>query len=513
MPALRSGKETFQSSGVQKNINARKNREDPKIAALRKEIQGKRKQRQEELETIKKNLHAIESQLKNSELTQDERDHLQGERSRFEKSRQEIEEEIREADGEQMDIDITESQGPNPTEDGPLFVQSHSADENETPVKTEHVEGSITHTQRSESASSAPTPETIRNSVEKGDPRNHVDPSDDDDDELLVGMKKLSTVDYSDGVADAWCRVRRTRKLIVRYGPRRAAKYVIQPGVGYKTDGLQEVSDAESRLCDIKIRDGRGEKRRRYGLENIVGIIGVAIMDQPHDSTSTFSKAPTTYIKIKWKDIDREHEERLGTRNWIRRTDLKDLMGEKMADIKIKEAWNRQEARYNDWITGNEIGNAERSPTPFPLDVYRLRREESRGPLNVRPRTTIKREETPLASVESREATEEATTPKPATVTNRLGATSSSETEAQVGSRVPDTQNSMEEGSSGQENNSESRPTFSQKQYKEAMIKDMDLDTLRREDLQAYVQALALIQAQYATYKAYMLKHGAIEVV
>jgi hypothetical protein len=34
-----------------------------------------------------------------------------------------------------------------------------------------------------------------------------MDPSEDDDDELLVGMKKLSTVDYSDGVTDAWCRV------------------------------------------------------------------------------------------------------------------------------------------------------------------------------------------------------------------------------------------------------------------------------------------------------------------
>jgi hypothetical protein len=81
---------------------------------------------------------------------------------------------------------------------------------------------------------------------------------------------------------------------------------VIQPSVGYNTDGLQEVSDAESWLCNIKIKDGRGEKHRCYGLENIAGIYRVAIMDLPHNST--FSKAPMTYIKIKWKDINEEHK-------------------------------------------------------------------------------------------------------------------------------------------------------------------------------------------------------------
>jgi hypothetical protein len=339
-----------------------------------------------------------------------------------------------------------------------------------------------------------------------------MDPSEDDDDELLVGMKKLSTVDYSDGVADAWCRVRRAKKLIVRYGPPQAAKYVIQPGVGYNTDGLQEVSDAESRLCDIKIKDGRGEKHRRYGLENIAGIYGVAIMDLPHNST--FSKAPTTYIKIKWKDIDEEHKHlcREGC-NWIRRTDLKDLIGEEMAELKIKQAWERQETRYNTWTRKRAVGTVERSPTPFPLDVYRQRREESRSPLNVRPRTTIKREETPLASVESREATEEATTPKPATVTNRLGAASSLESEAQVSSRVADRQNSMGEDSRGQENNSESPLTFSEKEYKEAMMRDMNLHTLRTEDPAKFVRLMAIVQAEYATFRGHMLKNGAIEVV
>jgi hypothetical protein len=538
MAGQRSGKDTFKApSGVQKNTNARKTREAPEVAALRKEIQAGRKRRQEELETIKKDLQAIESQLKNSELTQGERDNLQERHSRFEKYRQDIEEEIKEADSDLMDIDVTEGQGPNPTEGGSLFVELQSADENEMLVKTESVEGSVRHAQGSASASATPTRETIINSVE-GDPRNHVGLSEDDvDDELLVGMKKLSTVDYSDGVADAFCRARRTKMLIVRYGPPRAAKYVIQPGVGYNTDGLQDVSDEESRLCAIMVRDGNGVKRPRYGLENIVGIVGVAIMDPPHDSTS--SKAPTAYVKIKWKNIAKEHQhlcDKNGN-NWNRRTDLKNRTGEEMAFSKLKEAWMKQEERYNNWIRGVEVGTVGRSPTPFPLDEHRRRREESRGPLKVRRGTTIKREETPRASTEateapatprpgttikreetpraSTEATEAPTTPRPATVANPLGATSSTETEAQAraSSRVTDRQNSFEEGSSGQEDKPASQLTFSEKQYTERMALRMRLEEVREKNLKEYVRLCALIEAEYATYRADMLSRGAIEVV
>jgi hypothetical protein len=521
MAGPRSGKDTSKSpSGVQKTSSARKNR----------------KQRQEELETIKKDLQAIESQLKNSELTQSERGNLQERHGRFEKFRQEIEEEIKEADGDLMDIDATEGQDPNPTEDELLFVQSQSAEKNETRVKTEPVEGSVLHAQGSASASATPTPETIINSVE-GDPRNHVGPSEEDDDELLVGMKKLSTVDYSDGVADAWCRMRRTIMLIVRYGPPRFAKYVIQPGVGYDTDGLQEVSDAESRLCDIMIKDGRGVKRRRYGLVNIIGIVGVASIElQQCNPDST--KAPTTYVKVKWKNIDMEHKHLCpnGT-SWIRRTDLIVLMGKAMADLKISEAWDRQERRYIDWMTQREVSAVQRSPTPFPLDVYRQRREQSRGLVRVRPHIKIEREETPRASTEateapttprpgttmkreetprvSTEATEAPTTPSPTTVANPLRATSSTETEAQAraSSRVTDRQNSFEEGSSGQEDKPASQLTFSEKQYTERMALRMRLEEVREKNLKEYVRLCALIEAEYATYRADMLSRGAIEVV
>ncbi|GLA79210.1 hypothetical protein AtubIFM55763_004055, partial [Aspergillus tubingensis] len=85
-------------------------------------------------------------------------------------------------------------------------------------------------------------------------------------------------------------------KLIVRYGPKQAAKYVIQSGKGHNFDGLPQVSDSESRLCSIMERDKRGKRRRRYGPENIEGIVGVAILERPPNTKS--SKAPTTYVKL-----------------------------------------------------------------------------------------------------------------------------------------------------------------------------------------------------------------------
>jgi hypothetical protein len=80
MFSTRSGKGTSKSpSGIQKNISARKNPENPSVAALRKSIQTKRKQREEDREAIKMELQATESQRENSELlTKAGKDHLQG---------------------------------------------------------------------------------------------------------------------------------------------------------------------------------------------------------------------------------------------------------------------------------------------------------------------------------------------------------------------------------------------------------------------------------------------------
>ncbi|PYH64023.1 uncharacterized protein BO88DRAFT_458515 [Aspergillus vadensis CBS 113365] len=84
----------------------------------------------------------------------------------------------------------------------------------------------------------------------------------------------------------------------------RAGKYVIQSGKGHNFNGLQQVSDSESRLCSIMDRDKQDKKHRRYGPENIKEIISVAILERlPITKTS---KAPMTYVKLKWTNIKEE---------------------------------------------------------------------------------------------------------------------------------------------------------------------------------------------------------------
>ncbi|GLA79020.1 hypothetical protein AtubIFM55763_001433 [Aspergillus tubingensis] len=168
-------------------------------------------------------------------------------------------------------------------------------------------------------------------------------------------------------------------KLIVRYGPKQACKYLIQSGKEHSFDGLQQVSDPESRLCSIMERDKRGKLRRRYGPENIEGIVGVAILERPPKTKS--SKAPTTYVKLKWTNIEEEdkHLCRGGT-NWITRTDLIELTNEELATSKITETWEKQEARYNNWEQGLPIGTPNRSPTPCLLDILqRAKQAEESG--------------------------------------------------------------------------------------------------------------------------------------
>ncbi|KAJ8226326.1 hypothetical protein LV156_008996 [Aspergillus fumigatus] len=500
MVSTRSGKNTSQSpSGIQKNVSARKNRENPSVAALKKSIQTKRKQREEDHEAIKNELQATESQLQNSELlTQAEREQLQEKRSLCQQELLAIEADIMKADNDLMDVD----EGHTPTEEGTLFVPPQSAIDNETPLKTENVERSIADTPAGKSANPAFTPELIMNSLKQGGRRSPVDHGKDDKfDDILVRMESLPTVGHSGGVGsggvgDAWCRARRSIRIIARYGPPHAAKYVIQPGHRSLTRGLQEVSNAETRLCNIMVTDDKGERHRRYGVENIVGIAGVAISPEG------------TYVKLIWTGIDKEHQHLCPNGyNWNRRTDLKDRFGKKLSELQIWVAWKRQEERFNDWEEKSNPGSPGRLPTPFPFDVFYRRKRRGSVPLQAQYTTSIKREETPLASTE---ATAAATTPELDTVANLPGATGSSDTKAPVRKHAPEKQTNMTEDPSGQQNNSESQVTFSKKQYLEGMLEDMDVD---KTDRTAYVEALALARAHYDTYKAYMLSRGAIEVV
>ncbi|KAH1972255.1 hypothetical protein KXW88_002282, partial [Aspergillus fumigatus] len=161
MFSTRPGKSISQSpSGIQKNISARKNPENPSVAALRKSIQTKRKQRREGPSARESVASAKEKLLA-------------------------LEKDIMKADNDLMDID----EGHNPTEEGTLFIPPQCADKNETLLKTENVEGPIGHAEASKSTNPTPTPASIMNPVKKGHGRSHVGHSGDDKFDDMLGEK------------------------------------------------------------------------------------------------------------------------------------------------------------------------------------------------------------------------------------------------------------------------------------------------------------------------------------
>ncbi|GAA93030.1 hypothetical protein AKAW_11142 [Aspergillus luchuensis IFO 4308] len=333
---------------------------------------------------------SAESQLKGSQLTEDERDELQKKHNNFQQVIQSTEADIKKDDEDLMDIDTKEhaatgSNGQAP-ENGAPSIQPQpvppntlSSSGDETSVKQEPVDASNGQRQGQHKKAALPDPDTAKASVEEPDLVGSPNPNEDNDGELLVRLDTLSKDGHSNGTADACFMMLAAEKLIVRYGPKQACKYVIQSGKEHSFDGLQQVSDPESRLCSIMERDKRGKLRRRYGPENIEGIVGVAILERPPKTKS--SKAPTTYVKLKWTNIEEEdkHLCRGGT-NWITRTDLIELTNEELATSKITETWEKQEARYNNWEQGLPIGTPNRSPTPCLLDILqRAKQAEESG--------------------------------------------------------------------------------------------------------------------------------------
>lgn len=201
----------------------------------------------------------------------------------------------------------------------------------------------------------------------------------DGDDDLLVDFGKVSVRGDDDGEPDAWCRSGRSKKLIVRFGPRKAAKYKLLPGNGYNTQGLQNASDEDTRISKVKYVDESGEKRRRYTRNNIVGIVGVVSLERT-DSTRDYKNKPMTYIKIKWRDIQAEHQKLLSNGCcWITMADLIGMTEKDTAENKIIEAWDKQEERYFRHLNGAGRSSPDRSPTPCPLHVFaKIRRERTR---------------------------------------------------------------------------------------------------------------------------------------
>ncbi|KAJ5260658.1 hypothetical protein N7524_008682 [Penicillium chrysogenum] len=215
------------------------------------------------------------------------------------------------------------------------------------------------------------------NAAESGSPAPvGTNDSSDSLDEVLTDLKKLSNGRDRDGEPDAWSRLGRSNVLLVRYGPYKAAKYRVQPGNGYNTQGLQKVSKQKTRISHVMYEGEDGEDHYRYSRDNIVGIVGVAIYERKNvDKVS--DTAPPAFVKIKWQYIDAEHQKLLTRGNsWITKTDLVRLTDRATAEQKISEAWDKQEERHIQWQFQIGRDSPDRSPTPCPLDSFKAQKEE-----------------------------------------------------------------------------------------------------------------------------------------
>jgi hypothetical protein len=169
----------------------------------------------------------------------------------------------------------------------------------------------------------------------------------ENDDSLLTRLGCVCAKDeYRQ--TDAWCIVGRAIMQIVRLGPIDMCTYVVHPTWCIHVTALQDVSDPQSRIPNIKVLDSRGFKRRKYGWKNIKNIVGVVSMG---DLTENFhQRAPRTYLKIEWTEIEpTDHALCPGGCSWVTRTEIIKMMGRSLASRKIAEAWNNQTARYAQW--------------------------------------------------------------------------------------------------------------------------------------------------------------------
>ncbi|GKZ98075.1 hypothetical protein AnigIFM59636_002098, partial [Aspergillus niger] len=192
MANTRSGKDTSKPTGVDKNTNARKTRERDEMATQRRKIEDKRRQRQQELESLRKDLLAAESQLKGSQLTEDERAELQNKHNNFQQVIQSTEADIKKDDEDLMDIDTkehaaTDSNG-QALDNGASSIQPQPVPQNtlspsgdETSVKQEPVDASNGQGQGQHRKAALPDPDTAKASVEEPDLVGSPNPNEDND--------------------------------------------------------------------------------------------------------------------------------------------------------------------------------------------------------------------------------------------------------------------------------------------------------------------------------------------
>lgn len=218
-----------------------------------------------------------------------------------------------------------------------------------------------------------------------------IDETTSEDKGMLVSFRKLSLGNsFYGGVPETWCRSGFSTKAIVRYGPMKAAKYMLKSAKGYNLKTLPEVSDKNSRITQIWDKDENGKRHRRYTVENIEGIVGV-VVQEGRDSDRVYKTAPRTYLKIKFIDIAKDDEKNYLSDGcaWVPKSDLDGLFEAEMILDAINEAWDKQEERYHSYENGAGRGSPDRIPSVCPLGVF------------VREKTYRARSTTPKSSIEA----------------------------------------------------------------------------------------------------------------
>ena len=217
-----------------------------------------------------------------------------------------------------------------------------------------------------------------------------IDETTSEDKGMLVSFRKLSLGNsFYGGVPETWCRSGFSTKAIVRYGPMKAAKYMLKSAKGYNLKTLPEVSDKNSRITQIWDKDENGKRHRRYTVENIEGIVGV-VVQEGRDSDRVYKTAPRTYLKIKFIDIAKDDEKNYLSDGcaWVPKSDLDGLFEAEMILDAINEAWDKQEERYHSYENGAGRGSPDRIPSVCPLGVFD--REKTYRARSATPKSSLK---------------------------------------------------------------------------------------------------------------------------
>jgi hypothetical protein len=154
--------------------------------------------------------------------------------------------------------------------------------------------------------------------------------------------------------------------------------YKIQSAKGCNLRNLPEASDKNSRITQIWDRDENGRRHRRYTVENIEGIVGIAILEHANPDYE-YLKAPRAYLKIKCINIVNEDQKLLlpGGCAWVPKADLDGLFEAEVITHAITIAWDKQEARWLAYEEGAGRSSPDRLPSVCPLDAF-LREKRSR---------------------------------------------------------------------------------------------------------------------------------------